>query len=257
MTDYEIFGACFPEIKLTSEQFTRLAEGGSSQRTAYDGGFALTEDDRVTLLAVHPDHRGRGVGTRLLADCEQSIARRGFGSAVLGGDLLCGAGDACRGFFEKRGYILGEEYSEMYADLSEYCDPLPENEARYGFYGGDIGALRDAVAAVEPEWVGYFDGNGDYFCGFLDGRIVSFCIFEDDVLSVVSDGSRCGSVGCVGTIPKARRRGIGLKTVSLALCELKARGCGRCYIHMTALDGWYGKLGAKVLLKYRQGEKQL
>ena len=44
--------------------------------------------------------------------------------------------------------------------------------------------------------------------------------------------------------------------LSLALAALRRRGCGRCYIHWTHLDKWYGKLGARVAFRFRTAEKE-
>lgn len=257
MTEFEIFSACFPMLNLNNELFEELAEPDGSKSFDTEGGFALVKDNVITLIAVHPDYRNKGVGNALMAFCESDIADRGYDRAELGGFLYGAVGDSC-GFFEKRGYVLGYEYSEMKIALSDYRDPLPDTDAAFRFCD-DMEEIRSAVGKVDDDWVQYFDGNGEYFCGFDgSGRLISFCIVDDDVSCLISeDGVRTGSVGCVGTIPEARGKGVGLKMVSLALEELKRRGCGQCFIHQTHLAGWYGKLGARTVLKFRSAEKEL
>ncbi len=255
---FEIFTSCFGYLGLSEKRFWELSEFDSSEIAEIDGGFALVKNNRIELLTVSPEKQGKGLGGKLLSQCESIVEKNGFDRVLLGGELLCGAPEESCSFFEKRGYSFGNTYAEMYVDLSGYADPLPENTADFGFYGGGIEELKAAVAKVEDDWVQYFSGENEYFCGFVDKEPISFCVFEDDVNCLAAKGSeRCGSVGCVGTVPEFRKRGIGLKMVSLALDELKRRGCDRCFIHMTHLWNWYGKLGAKVILKYREGEKRL
>lgn len=258
--DFRIFRACFPKLSLSEEDLALLTRHDG--RFSLEGGFALTDGGRIILLCVSPEYRGRGIGTELLSQCEHSIAQMGYEKAVLGGELFGGAVDESSEFFRRRGYSLGNEFCEMFVDMSRaavphgYSDPLPPSEADFRFISGATDELVSAVKSVDEEWVQYFDS--DIFCGFVGGRLVSFCIVEDDVTCALSGGDiRMGSVGCVGTIPSARGRGIGLKMVSLALKELSRRGCERCLIHQTHLDKWYGRLGAQTAFRFRMGEKIL
>lgn len=66
-----------------------------------------------------------------------------------------------------------------------------------------------------------------------------------------------GSVGCVGTIPKKRKLGIGLAMVAKATEELKNHGCDVSWIHFTYLDWWYGRLGYETYLRFWFGYKSL
>ena len=103
----------------------------------------------------------------------------------------------------------------------------------------------------------YFGGS-KVFCGFCGGEIVSFCITEEWEPSVVSDGvHRTGAVGCVGTVPRFRRQGIGLKMVVLAAEELKKQGFGKCFIHHTGVYDWYAKIGCRTVLWELFGKKAL
>ncbi len=256
MTEFEIFSACFPMLNLNEELFGELI-GADLTHFNTEGGFALVNDNAVTLLAVHPDYRKKGRGSELLSACESEIAKNNYDRAELGGFLYGAVSGSC-GFFEKRGYTLGNEYCEMKISLSDYRDPLPEADAAFRFYD-NIEDIRSAVGKVDDDWVQYFGGSGEYFCGFdSSGRLICFCIVDENVECLISEsGVKTGSVGCVGTIPEARGRGVGLKMVSLALEELKRRGCGQCFIHQTHLERWYGKLGARTVIKFRIAEKRL
>lgn len=254
MTEFEIFRSCFPSLEISDGDFASLTHG---EKFTADDAFAVVSGDRIALICVSPEKQRRGVGSTLLKQCEEYIARN-HSAVHIGGELICGAVSESAGFFAKHGYTLGSEYCEMYIDLADYSDPLPQAPAKFGFLSGRHDELLAAVGSVDEEWVQFFDGM-DYFCGFGDNdEIFSFCIFEDDVRCVISpENVRTGSVGCVGTVPAARGKGVGLKMVSLALEELKRRGCGRCFIHWTHLDKWYGKLGAEVAFRFRPAEKML
>ena len=208
MTNYEIFLRCFPEMKLDERQFTRLSGLEHGKVLECDGGFALIDGNAIRLLCVLPEMRGKGAGTSLLKRAEEHVRSQGYSRVELGGTG------------------------------SQLFIGVPENTA--GFFRGT--GLNEAVSAVEADWVQYFDGV-DVFCGTVDGKIASFCIVDDDVECIFSDGSKIGSVGCVGTVPEFRRRGIGLKMVELAARELYRRGCGKIFIHYTGVYDWYAKIG--------------
>lgn len=254
MTEFEIFRSCFPALEISEGDFAAMTRG---EKFTADGAFAVVDGDRITLICVIPEKQHSGIGSALLKRCEERIAQK-YPSVHIGGELICGAVSESAGFFEKHGYSLGGEFCEMYIDLAEYSDPLPQAPAEFGFLSGRHDELIAAVNSVDEEWAQYF-GGGEIFCGFGgDGRILSFCIVDENVRCAVSpENVKTGSVGCVGTVPAARGRGIGLKMVSLALAELKSRGCGRCFIHWTHLDKWYGKLGALTAYRFRTAEKIL
>ena len=64
-----------------------------------------------------------------------------------------------------------------------------------------------------------------------------------------------GSIGCVGTVPEYREKGIGLAMVAHATQILKEAGCDKSFIHYTALEKWYGRLGYETCMAFVLGEK--
>lgn len=255
--DYEVFCACFPQLNLTEELFCELSGYDSGRVFRTDGGFAVVCGESITLLAVHPDKQRRGAGSKLLEQCERHI--RGYSDAArIGGQISPGAVSDSADFFAKRGYTLGEEFCEMRLVLSEMKKPVITDDITFMPYCGDISALRAAVASVDEEWVRYFEENGSFFCGMRGENIASFCIIDEDFHSLISDGRvKSGNIGCVGTVPSERKRGAGLAMVYLAGKMLEEKGCRTALIHYTALDRWYGKLGAETVLKFRFCEKKL
>lgn len=260
MTEYQIFKSCFPELKIDENNFNRLAFSDDTKLFRESEGFAVCRGSRITLLCVSPDSRGKGTGSALLSQCEAHIKSNGSISASIGGNMLIGATEGSYEFFVKRGYTLSGDFTEMELPLENFTAPqadIPEN-AEFRFYDGDIEALRAAVAEVDEEWVQYFDDDGCFFCCFMDGELASFCIIGEDERCLLSDGNaKIGSIGCVGTVPKFRRKGLGLQMVALGAEWLKKRGCDSVFIHYTHLYNWYGKLGAEVFLRFTTAEKEL
>ncbi len=262
MRFYEIFQSCFPKLPLGEEIFSELSQMERSTvfTCSEDGriiGFVSFTENRIRLLCVLPEYRRRGFGAELLARAEERIFSEGYEEVCVGGSgLFIGAVEGSDAFFEKHGYRLGGRVAEMYGDSEKLKPaPLPEN-VRFGFFTGDPEELKKAVAAVEEDWVCYFDGE-EVFCGFCGNRIASFCIVGADERCLLSDGvNKIGSIGCVGTVPAFRRRGIGLKMVSLAAEELKKRGCFKIFIHDTHVYDWYARLGFQPFLWVRKGEKK-
>ncbi len=266
---YELFGICFPQIKIPENVFEELSgiHRGNVFTETDNGmlmGFALTEGNALRLICVHPQYRSRGVGSRLLDKSEKHIAAQGYPDIEVGGAssrLFIGAVDESSPFFLKRGYTLHEPVAEMGMDILNFPTDVfdisaPEN-ITFGYYRGNRKSLLSAVASVEEDWVVYFDA-ADVFCAFDGDTPVSFCILDSDIDCILSDGiSVVGSIGCVGTVPAYRRRGIGLKTVACGVTELKKRGSEKCFIHYTHVYNWYSKLGFKSFLMLNMGDKAL
>lgn len=83
-------------------------------------------------------------------------------------------------------------------------------------------------------------------------------MIDENADTVISrDSSNVVSIGCVGTVPEMRKKGIGLAMVAEAAHIAKNDGCTDAFIHYTYLDKWYGRLGFKTFLRYRFSEKKL
>ncbi len=250
MTDFEIFKAAFPKLSLCESAFSALTEGCYAVRKK--GGFGLIKDNRIALIAVAPEFQRKGTGTAIFRECAEIARKNGYKTIALGGGLFSGAVSESADFFRKTGFETAGEFTEMELSLTDFAVPeIPVAEnVSFGFFEGDIGELKKAVAQVDEEWVQYL-GYEPVFCGFADGKIAGFCIVGDNETCLLSDGkSRIGSIGCVGVVPAFRRNGIGLKMVALAAEELKKQGCDKAFIHFTHLNKWYGKLGARTFLRF-------
>lgn len=160
-------------------------------------------------------------------------------------------------FFEReyiRALPEGEIFSEMLLPLAEFDGSGYERKAdgvSFGFYEGDPDALKRAVAAVDEDWAQYFNDSSRTFCGYVNGKLASFCNIDDMGEHFVGGRTvRVGGPGCVGTLPEYRNMGIGLTMVKIATQIFKDRGYDISYIHFTAVDRWYAKLGYKTVLQW-------
>ncbi len=158
------------------------------------------------------------------------------------------------GFFEQqqiRDMPAGHVCSELVLDLKTY-EPLPPVRVpegiRFGLWEGDPGPLYEAVGSVVESWVPIYKTIGDPFlCAFENGQPVSFCILEN---MKSYRGLRIGGPGCVGTVPAARGKAIGLRMVQLATEHFQREGYDYSYIHYTGVDHWYAKLGYQTVLRW-------
>ena len=164
------------------------------------------------------------------------------------------------GFFGRE-YIraMDEEsiYEEMILRLDEF-DPdvyrkTFDSRVSFGLYRGSLDELLTCVGQVVPSWLRLFDEKSRVYCGFVDGKIASFCMIEN-MGEHRLDGQIfwLGGPGCVGTVPEYRNRGVGLMMVRDVTRILKDEGYDLSYIHYTGVAPWYHKLGYRTVLKWNK-----
>ena len=154
-------------------------------------------------------------------------------------------------FFEKE-YIrnLPDDCvcDEMILPLSDFA-PHRYNKAlddtiTFGEYRGDIEQIKEAVRKVDEHWAYYYNGTQRIYCGYISGKIASFCLISDMGEHTINGRKlKVGGPGCVGTLPQYRNRGIGLTMVKHVTQILKEEGYDYGYIHYTGVAPWYAKLG--------------
>lgn len=159
---------------------------------------------------------------------------------------------------------MPEEYifDEMILPLNEFdtCKFHKEFDCNisFGFYDGDFDELKKEVEKVEKHWMPFFNGEERIFCGYVNGKVASFCIVGDmGIYKIKGHELKIGGLGCVGTLPEYRDKGIGLTMVKKVTQILREEGYDYSYIHYTYLAPWYEKLGYKTAIKWnRNGIKQ-
>lgn len=135
-------------------------------------------------------------------------------------------------------------------DAERYQKTFPDN-VTFGYYTGDFEELLEAVGKVIPGWVPLFSKDTRVYCGFVDGKIASFCMIEDFGEHIVNgERWKIGGPGCVGTLPEYRSRGIGLTMVSRVTQILREELYDYGYIHYTFESKWYEKLGYKTVVQW-------
>lgn len=260
---YDIFKKCFENLKLSEKLFYTLL--GKTDKVFYAEtgtetvGFAAVRENNLRLICVLPMYRKTGYGKGLFEQCAEYVKSRGFDTLKIGGTdsgLFIGAVRGSEGFFEKMGCSFYDTVAEMYGETDKLTSapPCDVDNITFGFFEGNRERLYKAVGEVDDDWVQYFN-DGEVFCAFAGDEVASFCIIDKELDCLFSDGkSRFGNIGCVGTVPKFRRHGTGLETVSRAAKILTEIGCDRIFIHYTAVYDWYAKLGFKTGIMLSLGE---
>ena len=163
-------------------------------------------------------------------------------------------------FFESESIRgLPEEYvfDEMILSLNEFDihkdDKKFDGSVSFGFYDGDLDELKKAVEKVEKDWAPYFNEKDRIFCGYVNGKVASFCLVDNMGTHKINGRAlKMGGPGCVGTLPEYRDQGIGLSMVKRVTQILKEGGFDYSYVHYTYVAPWYEKLGYKTCLKWNR-----
>ena len=146
---------------------------------------------------------------------------------------------------------------EMILSLDEFdsnkYDKKLEDNISFGYYDGDLDELREVVGKVVQHWTQFYDEESRVYCGYIDGKVASFCLIDDmGVYSINGNKLKIGGPGCVGTLPEYRDKGIGLTMVKNVMQILKHEGYDYSYIHYTGVASWYEKLGYKTSIKWNK-----
>ena len=162
------------------------------------------------------------------------------------------------GFFEReyvRNLPENEIACEQLLRLQDFDEGIYEKDLEknvsFGCYEGDTEELRELVKRVVPGWTSFFNENSRIYCGFIDGKVASFCLIENFGEHVINGQLRkVGGPGCVGTLPEYRDRGIGLTMVRNVTKILRDEFYDYSYIHYTFESRWYAKLGYKTIIRW-------
>lgn len=146
-------------------------------------------------------------------------------------------------------------YDEMVVLLEEFDDSRYQKDFNehisFGYYEGDLDTLKKEVAKVVESWLDYYNGEDRVYCGYIDGKIASFCLIEDmGVHNINGRILKIGGPGCVGTVPEYRNLGIGLTMVNQVTQILKNEGYDYSYIHYTGVADWYNKIGYRTTVRW-------
>jgi beta-N-acetylhexosaminidase len=254
-------------------------------------GFVATYGNResstgfISALIVHPEFRGRGIGTSLLSHARQYLRTGVKARSVMIGSSIprfwpgvpFDIPEEHQSFFVHRGFcpFPGPSHRDYSADLTTYEPPngLLKHVADAGItYIPWRKDLYDETMRNQNElfgknvvWVQAFErlAQEDQYSQVLvavdsTGRQVGWTLMLEPDIGLQKDlafpallGEKTGQIACVGVHPDARNKGVGLALVATAALNLKSRGMERVFIDWVVLVGWYEKAGFEVWRQYR------
>ncbi|HEV2357738.1 MAG TPA: GNAT family N-acetyltransferase [bacterium] len=240
----------------------------------------------LSLVAVDPQHRRRGIGRSLVGAAEAFLRTRHRAKAVLGSDpahFFPGVPDAtdAGGFFEACGYRFRGEAYDLHRFLRDYRTPeavtalLAQHhdiEIRPLAPGDRPALLAFLTAAFPGRWrytIERFLARGgpigDVMGVTRDGTIRGFALLfhpqsrwiGPSIAWASYPAAAAGGLGPMGLSPEIRGRGLGLALLDRAMVHLAGLGVDEMVIDWTILLDFYGKLGFAPHRRYRHGERLL
>jgi ribosomal protein S18 acetylase RimI-like enzyme len=273
---HEIYLRCFPEYPTSFAWFTSLLRPEEAalfcaQEDGAAAGYAMVHSNAIAVLCVLPEYRKHGHGSALLRQAEGHIKAGGCGAAVLGYGphcLLQGVPDTDEGavpFFQRRGYSADWTSVNMALPLADF-DPqslripaAPQGLAFRFAQAEDLPTLLRAVESAQPCWLEIFRRLGDapVLLAEENGELLGFECLDPRGGLFVTGGTQVGSIGCVGVIPAARKRGVGRAMVAHGAAWLKAQGCAWTELRFVELVDWYRAIGFEVTGRQWMGRRPL
>lgn len=271
---YKLYKECFPDYPLSFEDFCSMTdiENSATVIEENDGegltGFAIIGKSNISVIAVDKAYRNKGIGSALLKRAEEILRKRGVKEIALArgtnsifqGVPMDNDSEDISGFFKKRGYKESHITYNMDIDTADFeydaLDiPKPSNiEYRFATES-DKEELLKAVEQVVPDWVDlYRECDDEILLAICDGEIAGFEMLNEYGGIFNKNAVKHGCIGCVGTVPKFRKRGIGLDMTARSVQILKDRGCDKVQLLYLVLDKWYGKLGFYITSTQWMGE---
>lgn len=274
---YGLYKDSFPDYPLSFEDFCSMTdiENSATVIEEKDGerltGFAVVGKSNISVIAVDKAYRNSGVGSRLLSRAEKILIERGVKeislargtNSIFQGVPMDNGNEDASEFFRKRGYKESHITYNMDIDTTdfEYAHlniPKPQNiEYRFA-EESDKEELLKAVELVVPDWVDmYRECDDEILLAICDGKIAGFEMLNEYGGVFTKNAEKHGCIGCVGTVPEFRKRGIGLDMTARSVQILKDRGCDKVQLLYLVLDKWYGKLGFYITSTQWMGDKRI
>ena len=229
-----------PRSDPSTDVFLVESRGGSVVAFAY-----TWDEERYVRFDsvgyVHPDHRGRGVGS-VLVDAVERRALRDRASVPAGAAVrvlqsfdsdASGLRDpdasGARALFDARGYVPEREYLHMEVDVASDFDAgsPPDGITIRPRTAADDRAIVEVMAdAFDDPW-DYEDARQEFDRSRTHDPSLWLVAFEGDhpvgaLFSYITHAR--GQISAVGVRAPWRRRGIGLALVRAAFARLRDRG---------------------------------
>lgn len=234
---------------------------------------------------VHPEYRGRGIGTALLqwveAAARMRLAQAPDGARVVLVQSTVTTDLAAQALFEAQGFVRTRYFSRMAIELDA---PLPEPVLPAGIlirpyvHGVEELALIRAISAAFKDHWGYVERpeeenvrqwmhhiNHD---PHFDPSLWFVAVAGEEIAGMVlchshlTEDPEMGWVGTLGVLRPWRQRGLGLALLQHAFRELQQRGRRRAGLgvdaqSLTGATRLYERAGMKVVRQYVNFEKEL
>ncbi|KAF9889023.1 hypothetical protein FE257_008000 [Aspergillus nanangensis] len=304
----EVWNAALPTYPLSADSLEGLLSPGfhfvaraASDPTSALIGFCLLETKtregmtvaQLSVLAVHPEYQGKGVGTALVRkicewlqeNCKSYRLELGSSFPRFWPGIPTDLPPSVQDFFVHRGFKLNPlvpRSVDLYQDIREF--QAPEKYVTRAKEGGfTFRPLAPSKADFEYEACMHgqrknFSYNEDWVQMYVKldpskypssimvaydsaGNQVGWTLMLDPSSPMLQKnwafpplcGAKTGLIGCVGVDTEHRKGGIGLALVSHAIEYMKQQGIEGVFVDWVALEGWYEKLGFEVWRSYRTG----
>jgi GNAT superfamily N-acetyltransferase len=202
-------------------------------------GVSVTCRDVLRLIAVDPEHRRRGIGSRLL-DGKFAFAEPGnyFTPGIVESDT------GTRAFFAKHGFVDEEWTSNL--ETTQLPDSIPTGVQR----------VNDATRHRVLSFVEYNFGSAWRFECENAGSRLFFIEHGGEVAGFAAHDANnrgLGFFGPTGVAEPMRGRGLGTLLLHASLADLRAMGYARVVIPWTDSIDFYAKAcGARVTHRFVQ-----
>ncbi len=228
-------------------------------------------------IDVHPDYRGRGIGTYLLQLAEER-ARQHIPEAAAGARVSLfthtnGSELAAQRFVEKHGYTLVRHFWRMGIELHEgpVAAQWPEGITLRTLAPGMEHAIYEADEEAFLDHWGYMPSTFEDWAHWTFKRegfdpTLCFLAMDGDEIAgfalCADEKERGGWVHVLGVRRSWRRRGIGLALLHHAFTEFYRRGIRAAYLgvdaqSLTGATRLYERAGMHAVRHYRNYEKEL
>lgn len=191
-------------------------------------GCSVTCGRFLRILAVHREHRGRGIATELLRDAYAREAR--VVGAEAGNYFTPGVPVAMSGFFEKFGRKTAETQNLICATEGEPLEPTTNRERVLDFIEQEFGKIwrfeasrAEAIHSIEDH-----------------GVIAGFAAHD-------GNNKGLGWFGPTGVAKQFRGRGYGIRLVRASLADMRSKGRDHAIIAWTDALGYYAKACAATI----------
>lgn len=236
----------------------------------------------INFLFVKEGWRGKGIGSRLLKEAEESLREQGCTTIHLGRDVQHFFPGVPLELTESIEWFKGKGYQsgEVVFDMIQLVEDRQTNfdmsmEPSFQIRRGKSGDEQALILFLQEAFPGRWEyevrslfergGTAKQFVLIWQGdRVRGFCRInrpDDEVIgsnvywSELYKGKAVGGIGPLGVSSQIRKNGLGLKIVKQAMKELKEDGVEVWMIDWTTLESFYNKLGFKKWKQYLQMSK--